>query len=124
MIDDETRRDFSRNGNLRIAKRNSGIWWSLGLLSLAGGGYLIVSLPGILVAIGMLIYAEAHLRRILSGYATYYNQVRTTTWHYRKMRPCIDQSGDPAPSLPLQSWLGCTINMSGCDIRKGQASPP
>lgn len=77
MIDDETRRDFSRNGNLRIAKRNSGIWWSLGLLSLAGGGYLIVSLPGILIAIGMLIYAEAHLRRILSGYATYYNQVRT-----------------------------------------------
>jgi hypothetical protein len=42
------------------------------------------------------------------------------TWHYGKMRLFIEQSNALAPSLPFQSWLDCTTNMSGYDFRKGQ----
>ena len=42
------------------------------------------------------------------------------TWHYRKMRPCIEQSNDLAPLSPFRSWLDCTTNTSGYDFRKGQ----
>jgi hypothetical protein len=46
---------------------------------------------------------------------------RARTWHYRKMRPCIEPSNDLAPLSPFQSWLGCITNTSGYDFRKGQA---
>src|SRR3990170_8930624 len=42
------------------------------------------------------------------------------TWHYRKMRPCIEPSNDLAPLSPFRSWLDCTTNTSGYDFRKGQ----
>jgi hypothetical protein len=45
---------------------------------------------------------------------------RAPTWHYSKMRRCIDQSSDLAPLSPFRSWLDCIINMSGYDFRKGQ----
>lgn len=45
---------------------------------------------------------------------------RARTWHYRKMRPCIEQSNDLALLSPFPSWLGCIINTSGYDFRKGQ----
>src|SRR5262249_4804412 len=46
---------------------------------------------------------------------------RARTWHYRKMRPCIEQSNDLAPLSPFPSWLDCITNTSGYDFRKGQA---
>jgi Integrase core domain len=70
----------------------------------------------------VVIFSEMHLRRILSAYATYYNQAPTKhprTWHYRKMRPCIEPSNDLAPLSPFRSWLDCTTNTSGYDFRKG-----
>jgi Sel1 repeat len=45
---------------------------------------------------------------------------RARTWHYRKMRPCIEPSGDLALLSPFRSWLGCITNTSGYDFRKGQ----
>jgi hypothetical protein len=45
---------------------------------------------------------------------------RARTWHYRKMRRCIEQSKALAPSLPFQSWLDYTTNTSGYSFRKGQ----
>jgi len=46
---------------------------------------------------------------------------RARTWHYRKMRPCIERSNAPAQFPPFRSWLDCTTNTSGYDFRKGQA---
>src|SRR5680860_566430 len=45
---------------------------------------------------------------------------RARTWHYRKMRPCIEQSNAQALLSPFRSWLDCTTNTSGYDFRKGQ----
>ena len=67
----------------------------------------------------VVIFGEAHLRRILSAYAAYYNQARTHL-ALQKMRRCIDQFNALALSSPFRSWLDCTINTSGYDFRKGQ----
>ena len=69
----------------------------------------------------MLIFGESHLRRVLGSYTAYYNQARTP-WHYRKMRPCIEQSNGPVSLSPFQPWPDCIINTSGYDFRKGQGS--
>jgi hypothetical protein len=45
---------------------------------------------------------------------------RARTWHYRKMRPCIEQSNGPVSLSPFRSWQDCIINTSGYDFRKGQ----
>jgi len=66
----------------------------------------------------VVIFSEMHLRRILSAYAAYYNQART--WHYRKMRPCIEQSNGLASLLPFRSWLDCTINTPDMIFGKGR----
>jgi hypothetical protein len=66
----------------------------------------------------ILIFGETHLRRSLSAYAAYYNQART--WHYRKMRPCIEPSSGLVPLSLFPSWRGCITNTSGYDFRKGQ----
>ena len=67
----------------------------------------------------MVIFSEAHLRRILSAYATYYNQARTHL-ALQKDAPCIEPSNDLASLSPFRSWLGCITNTSGYDFRKGQ----
>ena len=67
----------------------------------------------------MLIFGEAHLRRILSAYAAYYNQTRTHL-AYRKMLRYVEQSNDLAPLSASRSWLGCITNTSGYDFRKAQ----
>jgi len=66
----------------------------------------------------VVIFGEAHLRRILSAYAAYYNQVRTHL-AYRKMRLFIGQPNDRAPLSPFRSWPGCITNTPGYDFRKG-----
>jgi Integrase core domain len=70
----------------------------------------------------MLIFGEAHLRRVLSAYAAYTIK-RARTWHYRKMHPCIEQSKGLASLSPFQSWPDCITNTSGYDFRKGQPWP-
>src|SRR5262245_26587114 len=47
---------------------------------------------------------------------------RASTCPYRKMRPRIDWFSDLAPLLPIRYWLGCIINTSGYDFRKGHAA--
>ena len=70
----------------------------------------------------MVICGEAHLRRILSAYAAItIKPVRT--WHYRKMRRCIEPSNGLALLSLFRFWVGCIINTSGYDFRKGQGAP-
>ena len=49
---------------------------------------------------------------------------RARTWHYRKMRRCIEPSNDLAPLSPFRYWLDCITNTSGYDFRKGQPIAP
>ena len=42
------------------------------------------------------------------------------TWHYKKMRLCIEQSSDLVSLLPFRSWPDYITNTSGYDFRKGQ----
>src|SRR5262249_19704641 len=70
----------------------------------------------------MVIFGEAHLRRILSAYAVYYNQTRT---HLALNKDCplerpVQRFGRVA-ATPF--WLAYIISMSGYDFRKGQAFP-
>lgn len=69
----------------------------------------------------VVIFGEMHLRRVLSALMRRITIKRARTWHYRRMRPCIEQSNDLAPLSPFRSWLDCTTNTSGYDFRKGQA---
>ena len=67
----------------------------------------------------IIVFGEAHLRRILSTYA-HITIRRARTWHYRRMHRCNGRSSGLAGSPPFLSWPGCIINMSGYDFRKGQ----
>ena len=69
----------------------------------------------------MLIFGEAHLRRILSLYAIYYNESRTHL-SCTRMRHCIEQSNGLVPSLLCPSWVDCIIATRGYDFRKGQGA--
>jgi hypothetical protein len=67
----------------------------------------------------MLIFGEGtcaeflrHMRRITIRCAR--------TWHYRKMRPCIDRSNGLAPLSPFPFWPDSIINTYGYNFRKGQ----
>jgi hypothetical protein len=48
------------------------------------------------------------------------NSCFARTWHYKKMRPCIEQSKGPESLSPFRSWPDCIINTSGYDFRKEQ----
>jgi Integrase core domain len=63
----------------------------------------------------MLIFGEAHLRRVLTSYAAYYNQART---HLALQKDAPLHRAVQRLS-PFRSWPDCTINTSGCDFRKG-----
>ena len=68
----------------------------------------------------ILIFGEAHLRRILSAYAAYYNQVRTHL-ALQKDAPshrAVQRSG-AIVGIPILA--GLHHQMSGYDFRKGQA---
>ena len=66
----------------------------------------------------MIIFGEPHLRRILSAYAAYTIK-RARTWHYRKMRPCIEQSNGLVALSRFLSWQSYITNTSGYNFRKG-----
>jgi hypothetical protein len=76
----------------------------------------------------MLIFGEAHLRRILSMYAIYYNgrsgvphtRNRARTYHCTRMRHCIEQSNGLVPLLLCPSWVDYIIATRGYDFREGQ----
>jgi hypothetical protein len=69
----------------------------------------------------MLIFGEAHLKRILSFYAIYLMN-RARTYHCTRMRRCIEQSNGLVPSLLCPSWVDYIIATRGYDFRKGQRS--
>jgi hypothetical protein len=70
----------------------------------------------------MLIFGEAHLRRVLSAYSAYYNQARTHLALQKDapLKRSIERFGRIAA---IPSWLDCTTNTSGYDFRKGQCQP-
>ena len=66
----------------------------------------------------MLIFGESHLRRTLSAYAVYYNQMRTHLALQKDAplhRPVQRSGASPSPS-----WPDYIINTCGYDFRKGQ----
>jgi transposase InsO family protein len=70
----------------------------------------------------MVIFGETHLRRILSAYASYYNQVRT---HFALQKDAplhraVQRSG-AIVAIPILA--GCITNTPGYDVRKGLATP-
>ena len=69
----------------------------------------------------MLVFGEAHLRRILSAYATYYNQARTHM-ALQKMLLDIGRSSETEPLSPYPFWRFFIIDTRGYDFRKGQGS--
>ncbi|MFZ0150094.1 MAG: integrase core domain-containing protein, partial [Xanthobacteraceae bacterium] len=68
----------------------------------------------------MLIFGEAHLRRILSMYAIYYNESRTHLSLHKDapLHRAIQRSGT---FVACRSWVDCIIAMRGYDFRKGHA---
>jgi transposase InsO family protein len=67
----------------------------------------------------MLIFGEAHLRKVLTLFASYYNQSRThlSLLKDAPMGRAIQRSGAIA-ATPVLS--GCIIATRGYDFRKGQ----
>jgi transposase InsO family protein len=64
-------------------------------------------------ALGHLIaFDEAHLRRVLKKYASYYNQVRTHL-SLENIHPIFGHGGSSVPSQRYQFWVGCIINTYG-----------
>ena len=54
----------------------------------------------------MVIFSEAHLRRVLSAYAAYYNQVRThlALQNNAPLHRATQRSGDIV-AIPILAWL-------------------
>ena len=67
----------------------------------------------------MLIFGEAHLRRILCAYAAYYNQVRTHL-ALQKDAPLHQVVQRNATIIATPILSGCIIGTRGYDFRKGQ----
>ena len=71
----------------------------------------------------MLIFGEAHLRQILTLYASYYNESRT---HLSLPKDTLlGRRSNDTETLPLRpSCRGCIIATRGYDFRKGQVTDP
>ena len=68
----------------------------------------------------VLIFGEAHLRQILTTYASYYNETRTHL-SLDKDTPIRERSSDAEPLSPRPFCPGCIISTCEYDFRKGQA---
>ena len=69
----------------------------------------------------IVVFGEAHLCRILAGYAGYYNELRTHL-PWEMIRHAVDRCNGSA-SLPLvQSWAGSTINIDEVERPRSPAS--
>ena len=69
----------------------------------------------------MVIFGEAHLRPNSFHLCAAITINRAHTWHYRKIRRCVERSNGPATLSPRPFWPGYIIDTSGYDFRKGQA---
>jgi hypothetical protein len=67
----------------------------------------------------VVIFGKAHLRRVLSLYAVYYNQTRTHLG-LAKDAPLRRAVQDPDPSSPRQFYSDCIIATPGYDFQEGQ----
>jgi transposase InsO family protein len=65
----------------------------------------------------VVVFGEAHLRRILATYAVYYNELRTHC-PWARIRRAISRFSGAASSLLSQSSAGCTINTAGHSIQQ------
>jgi hypothetical protein len=66
------------------------------------------------------VFGEAHLRRILKAYASYYNDVRTHL-SLDKDAPEFRHSETGAASPRFHSWAGCIITRFGFRFSAGTA---
>ena len=69
----------------------------------------------------MVIFSEAHQRRILSACVAYYNQTRPHLALHKDAPLRRKLSNGLAALSPSPFWLGYITNMSGYNFRKGQA---
>ena len=67
----------------------------------------------------MIVWSEAHLRRVLKEYASYYNAARTHLGLQKDAHIADPLSAAAASSLAA-SWADFTINTAGFSFRKGQ----
>src|SRR6476646_4049909 len=69
----------------------------------------------------MIVWSEAHLRRILKEYTSYYNAARTHLGLQKDAphRRPIERRGRMSPAT---SWADFTINTVGFSFRNGQVS--
>jgi len=67
----------------------------------------------------VVIFSEMHLRRVLSGYASYYNQARTHLALQKDapLHRAVQRSGTV---LAIPILVDCTTNTAGYNFRKGQ----
>src|SRR5271169_6036470 len=63
----------------------------------------------------LVVFDEAHLRRVLKNYASYYNQVRTHL-SLDKNAPEFRRPQRHGSSQPSQFWVDCITNMPGFEI--------
>jgi len=66
----------------------------------------------------VIVFGEAHLRRTLKTYASYYNEVRTHL-SLNKDAPDFGACSQSAPSRRCRSWAACIINTSGFEFWTG-----
>ena len=64
----------------------------------------------------VVVFGERHLRHVLLLYKDYYNATRTHLSLNKDARSLAALSG-PGISSAARSWVDCTINMAGCDLR-------
>ena len=64
----------------------------------------------------VVVFGERHLRHVLLLYKDYYNATRTHLSLNKDARSLAALSG-PGISSAAGSWVDCTINMAGCDLR-------
>jgi hypothetical protein len=67
----------------------------------------------------IVVFGEAHLRRIFAAYAGYYNGFRTHL-SLDRIRRAIVPFGGSARSLDGRSPVAFTMNTAGCSYRYGQ----
>jgi len=69
----------------------------------------------------IVVFGEAHLRRILAGYAGYYNELRTHL-SLGRIHRAVDGCKGSASSLLSPSSAGFIINIAECSFRQAQGS--
>jgi hypothetical protein len=65
------------------------------------------------------VFGERHLRHVLLSYMNYHNEIRTHL-SLEKDAPVSRAVKLAGTILCRRSWVGCTTNMFGFDLRQAQ----